>query len=121
MFELAPLPPGMNYVPPQKDTSALGCDCNTVMFRYMVNLYTLPEQILIVGSRSLYMACTACQNVTTTAWTSWTRFCLAVHVSEYPGVIPPDTAIPYWAFADYTVSPRCRLWGVKSFVPYFPV
>lgn len=38
VYELGPLPPGMNYLPPQKGTKSLECDCSTVMFRYMVNL-----------------------------------------------------------------------------------
>jgi len=82
------------------------CECNTVMFRCAVNLHTHPEQVLIVRLHSLYMACTACQNVTTQSWTYWSQSCDEVHITQYPWSIPPGTAVPNWAFLDYTVRTR---------------
>ena len=114
--------PHMGHIGPhQNDSSALGCNCNTVMYRYMGNLNALPEQALTVRSHSLYMACAACQNVTTTKWSSWSKFCPTVDISKYSGIIPPDTAIPYWAFLNYTVSSQSQWRAVKSSISYFLV
>ncbi|KAF9647246.1 hypothetical protein BDM02DRAFT_3261818 [Thelephora ganbajun] len=85
VYELGPLQQGTNYVTPQRNSSAQKCQCNTVMY-------------------SLYMACTACQNVTTQPWTFWSQFCTDVYVTQYPQSIPVDTAIPHWAFLNYTVQ-----------------
>ena len=52
------------------------------------------------------MACTGCQNVTTQSWTFWSQFCDQVYVTQYPETIPQDTAVPHWAFVDYTVRSR---------------
>jgi len=52
----------------------------------------------------LYMACTACQNVTTQSWTFWAQFCNQVYVTQYPGNIPFNTAVPHWAYLDFTVQ-----------------
>jgi len=86
VYEVGPLLPGTSYLPPQEnDIDAQTCDCNTVMY-------------------ALYMACTACQNVTTMSWSSWSRLCSESQIGRYPGKIPPDITIPQWAFQDYTVG-----------------
>jgi len=88
VYELGPLEPGTNYVTPQRNsTTSQMCQCNTVMF-------------------SLYMACTACQNVTTQTWTFWSQFCDQVYVTQYPESIPVNTSVPHWAFLDYTVGDK---------------
>ena len=73
------------------------------MYRYVVGLDVHLEQALTVESCSLYMACTGCQNVTTQSWTFWSKFCDQVYVTQYPETIPANTALPHWAFVDYTV------------------
>lgn len=118
-YELSPLGQGENYATPQVATE-VRCDCNTVMFRYAANLRTHPEQALIVELYSLYMFCAACQDSSIDSWSYWSKLCTEVYVTEYPLVIPPDAPIPRWAFLDYTVRARCRLWGVKSPASYFP-
>lgn len=114
MYELGPLQTGTNYVTPQKNSTAQKCQCNTVMFRYAMNLYVNPERALTVESCSLYMACTGCQNVTTQSWTFWSQFCDQVYVTQYPQTIPMNTAVPHWAFLDYTVRNRYRWWRAIS-------
>jgi hypothetical protein len=113
-YELGPLKQGTNYDTPQTNSSAHKDKCNTVMFRYMVNMHVNPEQALTVELYSLYMACTVCQNVTTQSWTFWSRFCTEVYVANYPGSIPLNTAVPNWAFLNYTVRARHRQWDVRS-------
>jgi len=76
-----PLRPGTNY-PPQKHST---CKCNTVMY-------------------SLYMACTACQNMTIESWSFWHQHCDQVYVAQYPDHIPSGTTIPGWAYFNVTIS-----------------
>ena len=114
VFELGPLMQGTKYTAPQMNSSAQKCECNTVMFRYMINLHTHSEQALIVELCSLYMACTACQNATTQSWTSWSQFCTEVHAAQYPESIPLNTAVQNWAFLDYTVRARHQRCYAKS-------
>jgi len=84
----------------------------------VTKLHPHPGKALIVESSSLYMACTACQNVTTQPWTFWSQFCTEVYVTQYPEVIPMNTAVPHWAFLDDTV--RVQFGGVKFLISYFP-
>ena len=114
VYELGPLQTGTNYVTPQRNSTAQKCQCNTVMFRYVMNLDAHPEQALTIESPSLYMACTGCQNVTTQPWTFWSQFCGQVYVTQYPETIPMNTAVPHWAFLDYTVRNRYRWWRAIS-------
>ncbi|KAF9777882.1 hypothetical protein BJ322DRAFT_1025455 [Thelephora terrestris] len=86
VYELEPLKPGSMYTEPGKnDTKGLRCGCNTVIY-------------------SLYSACDACQNATVKSWGEWNQNCDAVYVAQYPFNIPSDTAIPRWAFIDFTES-----------------
>lgn len=84
-FELQPLDPGNVYANPKRGTPLRKkCGCNTIIF-------------------SLYMACTLCQNSTSTRkWTEWSEFCDKVHVTQYPFDIPQNATVPQWAFLDYT-------------------
>jgi len=84
-FELQPLNPGNRYASPLRDTPVRKrCGCNTVIF-------------------GLYMACTLCQNSTsTTTWTGWSQFCDNVYVTQYPFDLPQDSTVPHWAYLDYT-------------------
>ena len=111
----------MHYATPQGNTSAQRCECNTVMYRYTVNLYAHPDQVLIVELYSLYMACTACQNVTTQSWSFWAQNCDQIYVYEYPGNIPPNIPVPNWAYVDVTVRVQCQRLGVKSLMSYFAI
>ena len=114
-YVLGPLGQGGNYVTPQKNsTGAQKCECNTVMFRYKTRLHLHPDQSLIVQLCSLYMACTACQNLTTEAWSFWRKYCDAVYVTQYPGDIPLNTAVPNWAYFNYTVRARYRWLDLKA-------
>lgn len=87
VYVLGPLSQGTNYVSPQKNSSSKKCQCNTVQY-------------------SLYMACTACQNVTTQTWSFWSQFCDQVYVTQYPETIPSSTAVPHWAYLNYTVGDK---------------
>lgn len=119
-FVLGPLQQGTNYLTPQRnDQLGKQCDCNTVMFRYEVDPYVHSARGLIVVLCSLYMACTACQNVTTQSWRYWSQFCDVVYVTQFPGTIPLGTAVPRWAFLNYTVRARYRKSGAKSSVSYY--
>jgi len=84
-FEVQPLDPGNSYANPKQGTPLRKrCGCNTVIF-------------------SLYMACTLCQNSTTTRkWTEWSQFCDTVYVTQYPFDIPQNATVPHWAYVDYT-------------------
>ena len=106
VYELGPLQQRSNYITPQRNSSAQKCECNTVMFRYMADLHACLAQALIIALCSLYMACTACQNVSTEPWSYWSQYCDTVYIAQYPGDIPPNTAVPNWAYLDYTVSAR---------------
>ena len=105
VYELGPLAQGTNYVAPQTNTSEQSCQCNTVMYRYRASRPGR-KQALIAESCSLYMACTACQNVTTQPWGFWSQFCPEVYVAQYPEPIPANTAVPHWAFLNVTVCVR---------------
>lgn len=120
VYELGPLASGTNYVAPPANSSSQKCECNTVMFRYDKSGCAPAEQALIAESCSLYMACTACQNVSTQPWTFWSQYCSAVYVTQYPQPIPLNTSVPHWAYLDYTVRGRCRWRGVKSHVSHLP-
>ena len=67
------------------------------------------------------MACTACQNVSLETWSFWEQYCDEVYVTQYPESIPLDTAVPNWAYLNYTVRARYRWFGVKPLVSYFAV
>jgi hypothetical protein len=102
-YTMGHLEQGMRYAIPQRNTSAQRCKCNTVIYRYTANLYVHPDQVLIIELCSLYMACTACQNLPTHSWSFWVQNCDKIYVCEYPGKIPPNTAVPDWAYVDVTV------------------
>jgi hypothetical protein len=106
VYVLGPLQQGSNYVTPQKNSSSQKCQCNTVMFRCVAEPYA--ERSVVDKSRSLYMACTACQNITTQAWSFWSQFCPEVYIIQYPQVIPIGTAVPHWAYLNYTVGVQGR-------------
>ena len=120
-YGVGPLKQGTHYTTPQRNTSALGCECNTVMYRYTADLYAHPNQVLIVEFCSLYMACTACQNVSTQPWSFWTQNCDQIYVDEYPGKIPWKTAVPNWAYADVIVRVKYQRLSMMSPVSYFAV
>lgn len=48
LFELFPLEQGGSYDRPEMNTPAQGCECNTVIYRYMLNFPAYPEDALIV-------------------------------------------------------------------------
>jgi len=50
----------------------------------------------------LYMACTGCQNGTIQNWSDWRLYCKDQYITQYPGIIPPNTAVPHWAYLNYT-------------------
>jgi len=84
-YTLGPLNATFNYIPPGKG-DALACECNTVMY-------------------SLFMACTACQNVSSVQeWAYWDANCQSVYVTQYPDVIPDGTAVPAWAYLNVTTT-----------------
>jgi len=84
-YTLGPLNATFNYLPPAKGV-ALPCECNTVMY-------------------SLFMACTACQNVSSVQdWSYWDANCEAIYVTQYPGIIPDGTAVPAWAYLNVTTT-----------------
>ena len=114
-YVVRPLEQGMHYATPRRNTSAHWCRCNTVMYRYIVNLYARSGRVLIVEFFSLYMACTACQNVSTQPWSFWVQNCDQICVNEYPGNIPPSTAVPNWAYVNVTVRAQYYWLGVKSY------
>ena len=97
-FQLGPLPRGGAYLRPQTNGSTQRCACNTVVFRYIVRP-ACTHQVLTVG----FKACIWCALL---AKTSQLRRCIHAD-TEYPNTIPPDTAIPNWAYYDYSVrDPR---------------
>jgi hypothetical protein len=100
---LGPLGPGSNYVTPQTNSSTQKCQCNTVMYRYAVERHLQPKKALTVESHSLYMACTGCQNLTIQSWMFWSQYCNGVYLTEYPQRIPLDTAVPHWAYLNWSV------------------
>lgn len=102
-YTVGPLKQGMRYAIPQRDASAQRCKCNTVTYRYIVDPYAHHDQVLTVELCSLYMACTACQGFSTHLWSFWAQNCDQIYVHEYPGNIPPNTAVPNWAFVDVVV------------------
>ena len=107
-YVLGPLGQGENYVTPQRDSTAQECECNTVMFRYMANLHARLDYPLIAGLCSLYMACTACQGVSLETWSFWGQYCDGVYITQYPESIPLNTAVPNWAYLNYTVRAQYR-------------
>lgn len=118
VYELGTLSQGTNYVAPQKNNNVTqGCQCNTVMYRYMITPDALPEQALTAESCSLYMACTACQNVTIQSWTFWSQYCGQVFVTQYPGAIPLNTSVPHWAYLNVTVRAGYLWWGAYLIFP----
>ena len=65
------------------------------------------------------MACTGCQNSTIQTWSFWRFFCDKQYITQYPDVIPPTTAVPHWAYLNYTVRTHCRRGGMKAHALYF--
>lgn len=47
-YWVSPLKQGMHYIGPQRYTHAQGCECNTVVYRCEVDLYTRPGYVLTV-------------------------------------------------------------------------
>ena len=64
VYYLGPIPQGVSYLAPQRSSSSLKCECNTVMYMYLITCVH-NFQPLITELRSLIVACTACQNTTT--------------------------------------------------------
>lgn len=118
VFFLGPISQGTNYLTPQRNSSAQKCECNTVMYRYLANPCAYPPTANVEW-HSLYMACTACQNVTTQTWSYWQQYCSAVYIG-YPQTIPTNTAVPNWAYLDYTVRAPYRWLDMKFLVSHFP-
>ncbi|KAL0946687.1 hypothetical protein HGRIS_012874 [Hohenbuehelia grisea] len=82
------LQPGSRYIgPPSGEASP--CSCN--MATYM-----------------LLSACGACQNRTWVNWYTWSSHCPAAmtNYDTYPGDIPPETAVPAWAFINVLEHPE---------------
>ncbi|KAF9791940.1 hypothetical protein BJ322DRAFT_1026298 [Thelephora terrestris] len=50
------------------------------------------------------MACTGCQNASIQTWQFWRFYCDAVYITQYPNIIPYTTAVPHWAYLNYTVG-----------------
>jgi hypothetical protein len=63
----------------------------------------------------LYMACTGCQNASIQTWQFWRFYCEAVYITQYPNIIPYTTAVPHWAYLNYTVRTSIRqAWNEPS-------
>ncbi|KAF9058346.1 hypothetical protein BDP27DRAFT_595783 [Rhodocollybia butyracea] len=86
---------GTYYIPdiltPQKYNNALGplnnCTCSSVFY-------------------SALSACASCQGTGYSTWPEWHSICAIVFVTDYPNAVPPDTAIPLWAFQEYSADPK---------------
>ena len=63
------------------------------------------------------MACTGCQNATIQTWSFWRFFCDKQYITQYPDIIPPTTAVPHWAYLNYTVRTQCPRGGMKAHEP----
>ncbi|KAH8102721.1 hypothetical protein BXZ70DRAFT_1006622 [Cristinia sonorae] len=75
--------PGHFYIAPKSGRSDGRCRCSTVYY-------------------SLLAACAICQNGRSLPWSTWTTNCTAdeVYNEGYPETIPPETAVPSWAYLD---------------------
>ncbi|TDL21355.1 hypothetical protein BD410DRAFT_301641 [Rickenella mellea] len=51
----------------------------------------------------LMSACGLCQNGPVITWTDWTKNCSTVYLTVYPENIPSVTAIPAWAYVNFSV------------------
>ncbi|KAJ7510061.1 hypothetical protein B0H11DRAFT_1173784 [Mycena galericulata] len=80
-------PVEVNTIPPHNHyilTDANLCQCNTVTY-------------------SLISACGGCQNRTFISWTDWATNCTQVEpVGQFLQTIPPDVAVPSWAYLNVT-------------------
>jgi len=86
-YSYQPLTPPEYYLPPSSNHSGdLTCDCNTVMY-------------------SLTMACTSCQLSGVYSWLQWIPQCTSVYITQYPVNISQGTAVPHWAYYNWTSLP----------------
>jgi len=82
-FNVPALENGDRYLGPTPDT-VTDCQCNSAVY-------------------SLMSACSACQSGTFVTWDDWTNDCTVSVIGSFEG-IPPQTAVPSWAFDDVSVN-----------------
>jgi len=70
----------LQYLPPD-ETQTNPCTCSTVGY-------------------SMLSACGICQGGNIATWTHWSSNCGGIFMSEFDLPIPPETAIPAWAYLD---------------------
>ncbi|KAF9068759.1 hypothetical protein BDP27DRAFT_1326569 [Rhodocollybia butyracea] len=79
-FTILPIVAGDSY----NNSLADNCTCSTVYY-------------------SVLSACAACQGVESQTWSEWSSLsCGSTVYTGYPNPVPPGTAIPHWAFQNYT-------------------
>jgi len=83
-FTVGPLLQGNVYLGPTLD-NANSCRCSSVFY-------------------SLISACASCQDRNFLAWSRYQTNCSTVYVSTFSQRIPPNTAVPNWAYEDVTVD-----------------
>ncbi|KAF8892474.1 hypothetical protein BD779DRAFT_1188212 [Infundibulicybe gibba] len=79
-YTIPQLTNGTTYSGPVTDN---GCQCNSVVY-------------------SLVSACADCQAQQFIKWTDWGKTCQTAFVNAFPYTIPPQTAIPGWAYINMT-------------------
>jgi len=77
-FGIDPIVAGFSY----SNTLANNCTCSTVYY-------------------SVISACAACQGAGSLTWSEYSSNCSTVYTTNYPNPVPPQTAIPHWAFQSY--------------------
>ncbi|KZT26502.1 hypothetical protein NEOLEDRAFT_1131999 [Neolentinus lepideus HHB14362 ss-1] len=80
-YHVPALPAKYSYNGPTQ-ASANDCLCNTVTYNLM-------------------SACSACQNGTVIAWSTWNTNCSTIY-TDYPEYIPSGTRVPGWAYLNVT-------------------
>ncbi|KAF9068755.1 hypothetical protein BDP27DRAFT_768715 [Rhodocollybia butyracea] len=79
VFTISPVDAALEYFLPA--TNADSCTCSNVYY-------------------SLLSACAACQGAVHRIWSAYSSNCSTVYTG-YPNPVPPETAIPHWAFQSY--------------------
>ncbi|KAF9058343.1 hypothetical protein BDP27DRAFT_595734 [Rhodocollybia butyracea] len=51
---------------------------------------------------SALSACSSCQGAEYVIWMEWSKTCNVTYNASYPNPVPPETAIPHWAFQSYS-------------------
>ncbi|KAF9068754.1 hypothetical protein BDP27DRAFT_1402993 [Rhodocollybia butyracea] len=80
VYMIPPVDAALEYTLPV--LSAVNCTCSTAYY-------------------SVLSACAACQGAVYLTWSEYSSNCSTVYTTEYPNPVPPETAIPHWAFQSY--------------------